>query len=118
MIVGTIKRRYRNAMYRIKPFFFLSLVLLAVSGCTTPPFVYDSDEYNREAKDFGKPVTDIDEVTVCYNSWDTTPAQVSKLARAECAKYSKNARFEEQNYSSCPLVAPVAAIYACYDPEK
>ena len=104
-------------MSLIKPA-FLSFVFVALAACSSPPFVYDANEFNREAADFGKPVTDIATVTVCYSSWEATPSQVAKMASQECAKFSKIARFTEQNYSSCPLMAPVAAIYQCYDPNE
>ncbi len=89
-------------------------LLLFLSACTPPPaFVYNKEEFNREAKDFGRPVTDIKNVTICYAKGGTTPRQVAELARAECSKFNKKAVFSKQNRSICPLTTPIAVQYAC-----
>lgn len=93
----------------------LTLVGLALitTGCSSPPYIHKAGEFNRESEGFGRPVKDIDQVTVCYSSSSATPAQVARLAVDECARFNKTAMFSEQSYSVCPLVAPMAAIYKC-----
>jgi hypothetical protein len=75
--------------------------------------VYYSDEFNRRRKDFGQERTDIANVTVCYNKSYTTPDAVRQLAVEECGKFTKQARFQKNDYNLCPLLTPVAAVYAC-----
>ncbi len=92
------------------------VLLLFLSACTPPPaFVYNKEEFNRNAKGFGRPVTDVKDVTVCYAKGGTTPRQVAELARAECSKFNKKAVFKEQNRSICPLTTPIAVQYVCTD---
>ncbi len=88
-------------------------VLIATAACSSPPYVHNAGEYNRAAENFGRPVTDISDVTVCYSSSSATPRQVTRLAVAECARFNKTAMFFEQSYSICPMTAPIAAIYNC-----
>ncbi len=90
------------------------LLLLFLGACTPPPaFVYNKEEFNRNAKGFGRPVTDIKDVTICYAKGGTTPRQVAELARAECAKFNKKAVFKAQDRFTCPLNAPIAVKYIC-----
>ena len=90
------------------------LLLLFLTACTPPPaFVYNKEEFNRRAKGFGRPVTEIKDVTICYAKGGTTPRQVAELARAECSKFNKKAVFKEQNRFICPLTTPIAVQYAC-----
>ncbi len=96
-------------------FFSLALVGLVTttSACSSPPYIHNAGEYNRESAGFGRPVEDISQVTICYSSSEATPRQVSQLAVAECARFNKSAVFSEQSYQVCPLAAPIAAIYTC-----
>lgn len=90
------------------------VLLLFLSACTPPPpFVYNKNEFNRAAKGFGRPVTDINAVTICYAKGGTTPSKVAGLARAECSKFNKKAVFLGQNRSICPLTTPIAVQYSC-----
>ena len=90
------------------------VILLLLSACTPPPaFVYNKEEFNRDAKGFGRPATDIKGVTICYAKGGTTPRQVAELARAECSKFNKKAVFKEQNRYICPLTTPIAVQYSC-----
>jgi hypothetical protein len=90
------------------------VLLLFLGACTPPPaFVYNKNEFNRNAKGFGRPATDIKSVTICYAKGGTTPRQVAELARAECSKFNKKAVFKEQNRSTCPLTTPIAVQYVC-----
>ncbi len=99
--------------------FFGLTALLVVAGCTgTLPYVHNPSELNRQSKDFARGVADRSEVSVCYNKYGTDPATVTALARAECARFGKTAVFWKQSYQTCPLVAPVAAVYACIGNEN
>ncbi len=90
------------------------VLLLFLAACTPPPaFVYNKDEFNRDAKGFGRPVTNIKGVTVCYAKGGTTPRKVAELARAECSKFNKKAVFVRQDRSICPLTTPIAVQYIC-----
>ncbi len=85
-----------------------------IAGCSGGvPYVYDSGEFNRESEAYRQGIKDRTDVTVCYSKSATTPHQISKMARDECARFGKSARFREQSYSSCPLLTPITAIYDC-----
>ena len=89
-------------------------VVLLMTACSMPnPYVYLLEEFNRDAVGFGKKPTDIDDVSICYSSWSTTPDVVSKLAQAECGKYDKDAVPQHQDYQYCALMTPRRAVYAC-----
>ena len=96
-------------------FKIISLIsLLAVTtACAQPAYIHHAGEFNRSLSGFGKDITDIDRVTVCYSSRSTTPAQVRALAGEECKKFNKTAQFLRQEYFICPLTAPVAASFSC-----
>ncbi len=88
-------------------------LLALATACARPAYVHHGGEFNRSSSDFGKDVIDIEQVTVCYSSRGSTPAQVRALATEECAKVGKTAQFVEQNYANCPLQTPVSAIFSC-----
>ncbi len=100
-------------MRHIFSFLTLVVVVVAITACSSPPYVHNAGEFNREAADFGRPVTDIDSVTICYSSYSATPRQVTQMAIDECARFNKTAKFDEQNYETCPMVAPTAAVFNC-----
>ncbi|MBT3239251.1 MAG: hypothetical protein HOK06_08435 [Rhodospirillaceae bacterium] len=84
-----------------------------LAACSTPPSVYKKGEFNRADPDFGKEVTDITSVTICYSAYSSTPAEVAAMARDECGKVGKTAMFTGQSYDNCPLFTPVSANYQC-----
>ena len=92
-------------------FILLSTVLLG--ACTVPAYVHEAGQFNRSSKNFGQDPVDLENVTICYNSMDSRPADVVKLAIDTCGKFGKTAHFERQSYLICPLAAPIAAEYAC-----
>ena len=88
----------------------------AAAGCSRPPpYVFNKDEFNREAVSFGKEPTDIKSVIVCYNRRGSTPQQILDLAGAECGKFGKVAKFYRQDLKRCPLFTPVSAYFFCRD---
>jgi hypothetical protein len=93
--------------------FVLSLVFTFFAACSTPPYVYKAGQFDRSSAGFGQTVSDIFDVTICYSKYSATPEEVSKLALDECARFGKSVRFIEQDYSICPITAPMAAFYAC-----
>jgi hypothetical protein len=58
-------------------------------------------------------VTDISHVTICYSKYSAIPREISRLALDECGRFGKSANFIEQDYSVCPITAPMAALYEC-----
>jgi len=97
-------------MFKIIP---LIGVLALTTACAQPAYVHQAAEFNRSSAQFGKDITDIDSVTICYSSRGATPTQVRTLAKDECAKFNKTAQFLQQEYFVCPLSAPVAASFSC-----
>ncbi len=88
-------------------------LLALTAACAKPAYVYKPGEFNRNSSNFGKDVTDIKTVTVCYSSRGATPTQVRALAESECAKFGKTAQFKNQDYAVCPLPTPVSAHFSC-----
>ena len=115
-IVSAVKIRYKQIMTftRIPLLILMTSLASFITGCSGgAPYVYDSGEFNRESEVYRQGIKDRKDVTVCYSKRATTPHQVSGLAREECARFGKSARFREQSYNSCPLLTPVAAIFDC-----
>ncbi len=89
---------------------------ILLGGCWGGAYVNDPIKFNREAAGFGQPVKDITSVTICYSRLTTTAREVVSLAEAECSKFNKLARFQRQEWRTCPMAAPVAAHYRCLKP--
>jgi len=101
-----------------KSFLFLGLGLaLLAGGCGwAEPYVYDTQEFNRNAPSFGKTLDNRGSVSVCYNKRGATPREVAELAQAECGKFQKVARFTGHQRLICPLFTPVKANFSCEKP--
>jgi len=99
--------RYNGVAFNL---LFAGLIL---AGCSSGAYVHDPIKFNRQAAGFGRPVKDINGVTICYNTLTSRAEQVVSLAEAECAKFNKVAKFSHQDVKICPMVAPVAAVYRC-----
>ena len=84
-----------------------------ISACSTRPYVYKAEQYNRSSDNYAKTVTDIRHVTICYNTSAATPSEIRKLAKVECERFGRIASFLRQDYDLCPIVAPMAAYYKC-----
>lgn len=89
------------------------VAVLVLGACSQPPYVYDEAAFNRNHPDFAKVKTDIESVSICYNTRGATPADVVRLARESCGEFGKHPVFETQNYAICPLSHPVAAVFDC-----
>ena len=90
-------------------------LLLSISACGGQPYIYLTNEYDRESETFLKDIIDRDNVTICYAKRKTTPIAISRMAVAECKKFRKIARFREQSLQTCPLDTPIAAVFDCLD---
>ena len=109
--------RYEGRMRTGKYAALAVFILAALGGCTDPePYVYRSGEFDRRAPDFGRDPADVETVTVCYNRRVTSPADLQEMARAECAKYGKVARYTRGSRLSCPVLVPLGAHFACVKP--
>ncbi|HER25874.1 MAG TPA: hypothetical protein ENI69_02060, partial [Rhodospirillales bacterium] len=82
-------------MFRI---FIAIAVLVLVSACAQPAYVYKEGEFDRSSPNYGKELIDMPGVTICYSSRGSTPAQVRALALEECGRFGKSARFVKQDY--------------------
>ncbi len=92
--------------------------MLALGACAQfEPYVYDANEFNREAPGFGREPTDIRKVEVCYNRSAATPEQILDLAQEACGKFGKEARFAYHRHLECPLMTPILAHFECVGPE-
>ncbi len=100
-------------MRHMRRVLFPAGLVFLLGGCGSSAYVYDPIKFNREAAGFGQPVKDITSVTICYSRLTTTAREVVSLAEAECSKFNKLARFERQDWRTCPMAAPVAAHYRC-----
>lgn len=100
---------------RLRWLIFLAAGLaLTAEGCSWPePYVYRYQEFDRGLVTFGKEPTDIKSVGICYNKSNATPERIAEMAKAECAKYGKVARYGYQKRLACPLTTPVEAVYLC-----
>ena len=95
----------------------LAVFLLALSGCADPePYIFRSGEFDRGAENFGRDPTDVDTVGICYNRRVTSPAELQEMARAECAKFDKVARYTQGSFLSCPVLLPLGAHFNCVRP--
>ena len=92
---------------------FALLGITLLGACTVPAYVHEAGQFNRSSENFGQYPVDLETVTICYNSMDSRPVDVVKLAIDTCGKFGKTAHFERQSYLICPLVAPIAAEYTC-----
>jgi len=89
-------------------------ILIGVAACTGgKPYVFIPNEFNRASANFGKPVTDRNNVTICYAKGATTPGEINALAKAECSRFGKTAAFKRQTLAQCPISTPIAAVYSC-----
>ena len=99
----------------IRPLAAVALAIcLAGSGCGgTDPYIFQKKEFDRARPDFGKPVTDRTQVTICYNGARSTDGQVARLAKEECARFGKQAEPSGDGFGDCPLLVPIAAHFVC-----
>lgn len=96
----------------------VAALLVTLSACGGAPYVYNTDEFNRDSDFYLKGLDRRDTVGVCYSKRRTTPGAVSALAVAECRRFGKVAVFTSTSYNLCPLTTPVAAIYDCVAASK
>ena len=91
-----------------------ALAVAATEGCAWPePYVYRFQEFERGLANFGKEPAERRSVGICYNKKNATPERIADMARAECAKYGRVARYIGQKRLECPITTPMEAVYAC-----
>jgi hypothetical protein len=91
--------------------------LAVLGGCADPDaYVYRSGEFDRGAPGFGRDPTDVKTVAICYNRRVTSPVELQEMARAECAKFDKAARYTQGSILSCPVLLPLGAHFDCVGP--
>ncbi len=108
-------------MKRSKAFLAIAVATLALGagGCQwTTPYIYKESEFNRTSASFNRELEDRDEVQICYNKRGTTPEALAKMAKDECAKFDKTARFVSNDYLTCPMTTPVRATFSCVTPSR
>jgi hypothetical protein len=97
--------------------FFLSLLLSWLSACTDAgPYIFNANEFNRDAPGFGKLLKDRSKVEICYNKKSTTPEIVTQIAKDECGRFGKAAHFFSNGDLTCSIGSPAKAIYWCLCP--
>ena len=57
-----------------------------------------------------------DAPSICYNSWNATPAQVIAMANAVCAKSGRVAVLHNQSTMDCRLLYPARTDFRCVEP--
>jgi len=93
----------------------LSLVLAAIvlAACTSPAYIYRANEFNRKSANFARDIKDRTELTICYNKSDNMPQDILEMAKEECGRFGRSARFLNQNRETCPLMTPISANFSC-----
>ena len=95
-------------------YIFATLVLALCIGCTPrEPFVYNEQEFNRDAPTFGKKKINITKVRVCYSKISGTSKKITFLAEKECGKVNQHPRFIGNDKLVCPISTPTGAQYLC-----
>lgn len=101
-------------MHFPKPVILAAVFALAGSGCGgADAYVFKKHEFDRSDANFNKPLTDRDDVTICYNGARTSDRRVARLAEEECGRFGKRAQVDGQGFGECPLLVPIAARFLC-----
>ena len=98
------------------PFILAVLLTGLTAGCTNA-FVYKKNEFNRNDPNFNKPLTDRDDVAICFRGFGTSDGHVARLAQDECSRFGKIAVADGETFGECPLFTPLGARFLCVAPE-
>lgn len=92
--------------------FAVSIVAACAGG---EAYVDRPHELNRDSPYFpdGPDLAEGDNVTVCYSKSASSPKEIFELADNECRRFGLRAELDEQVYTLCPMVTPIAAIFTC-----
>lgn len=101
---------------RLLPLAVLAVILAASACGGTDPYIFQKKEFDRGRPDFGKPVTDRSELTICYNGVGTSDGRIARMAEEECGRFGKQAEPASDGFGECPLLVPVAAHFICRPP--
>lgn len=99
----------------LAPAAFALAALSLLSACADGAFV-------DRRRDAGQPtltyvgLSTPDTPSICYNTWNSTPAEVLALARAECAKTDRVPELLGQSSFDCRLFYPARANFRCVAP--
>jgi len=92
----------------------LTLVAWSLAGCSgTAPYIHQSEEFNRSRPDFGRPLKDRTELTICYNKRSSSPQEIKQMALDECGRFNRTPVFVDQDFATCPLLTPTAINFRC-----
>jgi hypothetical protein len=96
---------------------FLLFVGSILAACTSEaPYIFETDEFNREKKGFAQELKDRNQVSICYNKRSTSPRVLQQMAVDECRRFGKQAIFLRQETLACSISAPAQIVYKCFDP--
>lgn len=79
-----------------------AVAIVGLAACAQAPFV-DSTQAELTGGT----------VRICYNSRDTTPAEIVALAEEACAEKRLVPQFVKQENYQCRLLAPTQVTYRC-----
>ena len=100
----------------IKIFILMFVAVFIAIGCTSSPYIYKPNEFNRTLPDFSKIPKDRKSIKICYSELASKLIEVQNLAQKECGLYGKLARFQEYDFLHCPLMTPTGATFNCFRP--
>lgn len=101
-----------------KIFLFISVFyFILLSGCQEAS-LWEPSKYNRNSSSFDKVVTDRSQVVICSASaGQSSRKQSLEKAQKECAKFGKQAVYQNYTIATCPLAQPVSWHYNCVAPQ-
>lgn len=99
------------------PSVILAVLLAGLTAGCTNAFVYKKNEFNRNDPNFNKPVTERDDVAICFRGLGASDGHVARLAQEECSRFGKIAVADGETFGECPLFTPLAARFLCIAPE-
>ena len=107
---------YNNLLNKLV---LISSLVLWLSACTdSGPYIFKTDEFDRDALGFGTELTSRSKVEICYNKWSTTPKILTQMAKDECGRFGKVARFISSRDLACSIGSPAQAIFWCLCPRE
>jgi|APTNR8051073442_1049403.scaffolds.fasta_scaffold04508_6 hypothetical protein len=92
-------------------------ILLLGTGCeATDPYVYRSDEFDRDSPKFNEKPVDRTGVVICYSNLISSAEAVTAVAAEECGRYGKQANRSFTSAGDCPMAVPLEAHFDCVAP--
>ena len=94
----------------------MTLTLLLCACGAVSPYVYITEEFNRQSPGFNVEPADIEEVAICYQPLATDHQSVVALAEERCRAFGRTAEFLSTGYGQCPLATIARARFTCVRP--